>query len=151
MRYRNWNGNNINLPQRPSVRRHYREATASFSLARVAYARRDYPTALANLQRSDYKDLSNNLTAKALQLKIYYEISAYDLLESHLTSLKNYIRRHTAIGYHRTNYSRIVHYAQALIALNFNDRSAVEALRVRIQAEPILTEKDWFLERMDRD
>ncbi len=133
-----------------SLERQYREATASFNLARVAYARRDYPTALANLQRSDYKDLINNLTAKALQLKIYYEIDACDLLESHLTSMKNYIRRHTAIGYHRTNYSRIVYYAQALLTLNFNDRPAVEALRARIVAEPILTEKDWLLEQLER-
>ncbi len=132
-----------------SLERQYREATASFNLARVAYDRRDYPTALANLQRSDYKDLINNLTAKALQLKVYYEIRAYDLLDSHLVSMKNYIRRHTAIGYHRTNYSRMVHYTQALMALNFNDRVAVETLRARILAEPVLTEKDWLLAMMN--
>lgn len=131
------------------LERQYREATASLNLARVAYARRDYPTALGHLQRSDYKDLINNLTAKALQLKIYYEMETYDLLESHLSSMKNYLRRHTAIGYHRTNYGRMVYYTQALLMVNFNDRSAVEALRTRIQAEPILTEKDWLLERIE--
>ncbi|MEO6760326.1 MAG: hypothetical protein ABIO24_12785, partial [Saprospiraceae bacterium] len=133
-----------------SLEREYREAAASFNLARVAYARRDYPTALANLQRSDYKDLINNLTAKALQLKVYYEIQAFDLLDSHLVSMKNYIRRHTAIGYHRTNYGRIVHYTQLLIALNTHDRKAVEVLRDRIQAEPILTEKDWLIEQLEK-
>ena len=85
-----------------------------------------------------------------MQLKIYYEIDAYDLLESHLTSMKNYIRRHTAIGYHRTNYGRMVHYTQALITLNFNDKVVVETLRTRILAEPILTEKDWLLEQLEK-
>ncbi|HOY07075.1 MAG TPA: hypothetical protein PLO67_16825, partial [Saprospiraceae bacterium] len=100
------------------------------------------------LQRSDYKDLLNNLIAKTLQLKIYFETDEYDLLESHLTSMSNFIRRHTAIGYHRTNYSRIVYYTRQLIALNFRDAQAVADLRDKISREEILTEKEWLLGRI---
>ena len=133
---------------KPRLERQWREATAVLNLARVAYARRDYKTALLNLQRSDYKDLINNLIAKTLQLKIYYETAEYDLLESHLGSMQNFIRRHTAIGYHRTNYSRIVHYTRQLMALHFNDPKAVAALRQQIEKEEILTEKEWLLEML---
>lgn len=136
------------LQYKPRLERHWREATAGLNLARIAYARRDYKTALLNLQRSDYKDLINNLIAKTLQLKIYYETAEYDLLESHLASMKNFIRRHTAIGYHHTNYSRIVHYTKLLMTLNFKNAGAVTALRAQIEQEEILTEKKWLLEML---
>jgi len=136
------------LQYKPRLERQWREATAVLNLARVAYARRDYKTALLNLQRSDYKDLINNLIAKTLQLKIYYETAEYNLLESHLSSMQNFIRRHTAIGYHRTNYSHIVQYTRQLMTLKFNDAAAVAALREQIEKEEILTEKDWLLEML---
>lgn len=137
------------LQYKPRLERQWREATAVLNLGRVAYARRDYKTALLNLQRSDYKDLINNLIAKTLQLKIYYETAEYSLLESHLSSMQNFIRRHTAIGYHRTNYSRIVHYTRQLMTLRFNDPKAVAALRQQIEKEEILTEREWLLEMLD--
>jgi hypothetical protein len=136
------------LENKSALERQWREATASLCLARLAYTRRDLRGALLHLQRSDYKDHINNLTAKTLQLKIYYETAEFDLLESHLASLKNYIRRHTAIGYHRTNYGRMVHYTQQLMGLNFGNAAAVAALRERLEAEKILTEKEWFLEML---
>ncbi len=133
---------------KPRLERQWRETTAGLNLARVAYARRDYRTALLNLQRSDYKDLINNLIAKTLQLKIYYETAEYNLLDSHLSSMQNFIRRHTAIGHHRTNYGRIVHYTRQLMSLNFKDQAAMSAFRRQVEAEEILTEKDWFLEML---
>ncbi len=139
---------NFILSYRPKLERQWRDATASLNMARVAYARKDYKTALLNLQRSDYKDLINNLIAKTLQLKIYYETDEFDLLASHLASMKNFIRRHTAIGYHRSNYSRLVQYTQQMSALNFSNANAVAAFREKIEKEKVLTEKAWFLEML---
>ncbi|MBP6810567.1 MAG: hypothetical protein KA138_03575 [Saprospiraceae bacterium] len=133
------------LEHKNLLERQWREITASLGLARVAYARRDFKTALLNLQRSDYKDLINNLTVKTLQLKIFYESGEFDLLESHLKGMKNYIKRHTSIGYHRTNYGLIVAYTQQLMALDFKKKEVVEALRAAIVGAEILTEKEWFL------
>lgn len=137
------------IPQyKKLLERQYREATAGLNLARVAYAQKDYDTALSHLQRADYKDLMNNLTAKTLQLKIYYETGALEALESHLNSMKNFIRRHTAIGYHRTNYSRIVHFTQRLMEIKPSDQKKVKLLREQIEVEKILTEKEWLLDML---
>jgi len=136
------------LDHKNLLERQWREVTASLGLARVAYARRDFKTALLNLQRSDYKDLINNLTVKTLQLKIFYESGEFDLLENHLKGMKNYIKRHTSIGYHRTNYGLIVAYTQQLMALDFKKKEVVEALRAAIVGEEILTEKEWFLDML---
>ena len=137
------------INHKQQLERNYRETTASLNLARVSYARRDLATALQNLQFADYKDLINNLIAKTLQLKIYYETGEYNLLESHLSSMKNYIRRHTTIGYHRSNYSRIVYFTEKLMALNFREEKAVEELRRKIAEEPLLSEKIWLLEMLN--
>ncbi|MFN0215150.1 MAG: hypothetical protein ACKVT2_12915 [Saprospiraceae bacterium] len=88
------------------------------------------------------------MVAKIYQLNIYYETDEFDLLNSHLASLKNYVRRHTAIGYHRNNYTRILHYTEQLMGLHFNNSKAVAALREKIEGENILTEKEWFLEML---
>ncbi|MBL7809315.1 MAG: hypothetical protein JNN28_15965 [Saprospiraceae bacterium] len=136
------------LDHKQLLERQWREVAASLGLARVAYARKDYRTALLHLQRSDYKDLINNLTAKTLQLKIYYETDEFELLKSHLASMRTYIRRHTSIGYQRTNYSKIVQYTGQLMALDFRKADMVAKLREAVQAEEILTEKEWFLEQI---
>ncbi len=125
----------------------YRDVTHSLNLARVAYNRRDYKTALLHLQRADYKDLINNLIAKTLQLKIFYELGEYDLLESHLASMRTYIRRQAAIGYHRTNYLNIVRYTQQLLQVNPNNAALLSQLRQQIENEPVLTEREWLLEQ----
>jgi len=133
---------------KPFLERQYREASFSLNLARVAFMRKDYHAALLNLQRADYKDFINSGNAKILQLKIYYEINETDLLESHLDSMQNYIRRQDSAGYHRENYLNIVRYTRALLRSNPNDVQDTESLRRLIEAEPVLTEKEWLLEKI---
>lgn len=130
---------------KPFLERSYREAAFSLNTARVAYTRQDYRTALLHLQRADYKDFINSLNAKTLQLKIYYETGETDLLESHLDSMKNYIRRQQAVGYHRQNFLNIVRYTRALLRRTPDD---IETLRQQIESEPVLTEKEWLLAKL---
>ena len=127
------------------LERQWREAITHLSLARLEYERRQYQAALLHLQRADYKDTMNNLSAKILQMKIYYETGATDTLEHHLKNLKKYIQRHTAIGYHRVNYSNIVHYTEQLTLVNPLDGKAVAQLKAAISSEKTLTEKEWLL------
>ncbi|MFN0012961.1 MAG: hypothetical protein ACKVU2_00300 [Saprospiraceae bacterium] len=128
----------------------YRESSFSLNMARVAYTRQEYGSALLHLQRADYKDFINGMNAKTLQLKIYYETGETDLLESHLDSLKNFIRRQRAVGYHRDNYLNIARYTRALMRIDPNDAQAVDGLRQQIEKEPVLTEREWLLAQLVR-
>lgn len=132
----------------PFLEKKHRAAALHLNLARVEYARHHLKAALLHLQQADYKDLINNLIAKTLQLKIYYESDEIDALDAHLQSMQTFIRRQRAIGYHKTNYMNIVRYGRMLMQLNPNDRQAKAALRQKIMDEPVLTEKDWFLEML---
>lgn len=131
-----------------ALERRYREAAFSLNMARVAYTRQAYREALLYLQRADYKDFINGMNAKTLQLKIYFETGETELLESHLDSIKNFIRRQRAVGYHRDNYLNIVRYTRAIIRLDPNDTAAVANLKDQIEAELVLTEKEWLVSRL---
>ncbi|MCB0596180.1 MAG: hypothetical protein H6557_22530 [Lewinellaceae bacterium] len=126
----------------------HRESMYSFSLARLAYVRQQYGKALEYLQRSEYQDLLLNLAAKTLMIKAFYELEEFDTLESHLDAMKVFLRRKDIIGYHRRNYRNIIRYTQKLLHLNWNDRGEVEGLRKTIEAEEVLTEREWLLEQV---
>ena len=133
----------------PYLEKKHRDAAFHLNLARVEYGRHNLSAALLHLQHADYKDLINNLIAKTLQLKIYYETGEFDALEAHLQSMQTFIRRQRGIGYHKTNYLNIVHYGRRLMQHNPNSRQTRAALRQKIEEEPVLTEKEWFLEMID--
>ncbi|MCC6727116.1 MAG: hypothetical protein IT258_21615, partial [Saprospiraceae bacterium] len=137
------------LENKNALDREHRNITASLNLARLEFARKNYREALLHLQRSDFKDLINNLIAKTLQLKIYYETGEYEVLEAHLRNMKSYIRRQRAFGYHKENYLNIIKFTQALIDLNPFERVEKEALRSNIESAGRLTEREWLLEMLN--
>lgn len=134
---------------RPLLEPEQQEPTFSLNAARLAFTRRDYGRALTHLQGADYKDRINNLVAKTLQLKIYFELREFDLLESHLKAMQSFLRRNRRLGYHRQNYGNIARFTRRLLRLPPADGAARAALRMAIeQAEP-LTEKGWLMEKLE--
>lgn len=132
-----------------SLERQFRESAFSFNLARLAFAKKNYGSVIELLQKSNYRDVLINLATKTLLLKTYYELDEFDLLQSHLDAMLNYIRRKRVIGYHRTNYTNIVRFATKLQQLNFAGKKEVAALRAAIENEKVLTEKEWFLSQLN--
>ncbi|MFZ4477554.1 MAG: hypothetical protein ACOYPR_20335, partial [Saprospiraceae bacterium] len=132
----------------PFLEKKYRDATSHLNLARLAYVKKQYREALLHLQEADYKDLINNLIAKTLMMKVYYETDELEALHTHLQSMKTFIRRQSGIGYHRGNYNNIIRYTERMMDLRRGDKKAVLELRTKIEAEPVLTEKEWFLEQL---
>lgn len=133
-----------------TLEKKYRASSYSFSHARLAYHRRDFDAALVLLQQSNYRDLLLNLSAKTLLLKIYYEQESLDLLHSHLEAMQKYLSRKRVIGYHKTNYQNIIQYTKKLLALNHYEKQSVAALRKEVEAEQVLTEREWFLAAMSK-
>ena len=127
----------------------YREQTFSFNQARLEYQRKNYDEAIQLLQKAEYRDLLNNLISKTLLMKIFYELSELNLLESHLDSMKVYIRRKKVMGYHQTNYRNIIRFTKKLLTTNLYDKEKKYKLINDIKAENILTEKEWLLEQLN--
>lgn len=130
------------------VKEPHRESLFSFNLARLEYHRRRLDEALKLLQKAEYKDLLLHLAAKTLQLKIFYELEEFDLLESHLQTLQTFIRRKKELGYHRENYLNTIRFTRKLLETNLYDKNARKALREEIEGTKAVAEKEWLLERM---
>lgn len=133
---------------RPLLERRYREAAFSLNSARVAYLRRDFGKALLHLQHADYKDFISSLNAKILLMKIYFESGETDLLESHIDSTHNYIRRQRAAGYHREMYLNMLRFTRSVLRVNRFDALETEALRKQIESEKALYEREWLLKQL---
>lgn len=123
----------------------YRESVFSFNLARLAYEKKQYDTALPLLQKAEYKDLLLNLAAKTLQLKIYFELDEFDLLEAHLSAFKTFLRRKKELGYHRENYLNTIQFTRKLLETNPFDKEARAALRAELAEAKNVGEKEWLL------
>jgi len=106
---------------------------------------------LGHLQSADYRDFINNMVAKTLQLKVYYELGEYDLLESHLRNMRTFLRRKRKMSYHQQNYRNIVQLTQRLIALPPMDKAAQKRLRADLLATEPLTERHWLLEKLEAE
>lgn len=133
----------------PYLEKKHRDATSHLNLARLAYVKKDYRAVLLHLQEADYKDLINNLIAKTLMMKVYFETDEHEALHVHLQSMKTFIRRQSGIGYHRTNYNNIIRYTERLMDLRPGDKQAAANLRAKIEAETVLTEKEWLFEQIN--
>lgn len=128
----------------------YRDQTISFNKARLSFARHQFDDALVHLQSAEYKDLVNILISKMLLLQIYYELNAFDSLESHLDSFKQFIRRREVSDYHRANFVNIIGFVRKLIQLPVYEKVKRRELKDQIQAESILSIKGWLLEKVDQ-
>ena len=126
----------------------YRKSTISFNLARLEYARKGYGAAMLHLQNAEYKDLVNNLIAKSLLLKIYFELEEYDLLFSHLDSFQIFIRRREVSDFHRKNFMSLIRFVKKIVALPEMDKAARAALKNDIESEAVLTEREWLLSKL---
>lgn len=125
-----------------------RDSIFSFCLANLEYERRNYTQAIHLLQKSEYRDLLLNLAAKTLQMKILYELSEFDVLDSHLEAMRTFIRRKGIIGYHRSNYLNTIAITKKLVNLKPYDQGQREALKRQIEQTMALAEREWLLAQL---
>ncbi len=128
----------------------YRESSFNFNLAQLEYSRKNYDKALILLQQYEYKDLLMNLVAKTVQLRVYYELNELKLLDSHLDSMKIFLRRKNILGYHRDHYLKVIHYTRKLLSINPYDKEEKKALLESVQGEKVLIVKDWLIEHIQK-
>ncbi len=113
--------------------------------ARLALATGQDGDALFYLQQADFKDFIHHLTARVMQLKIYFKQDSYTLLHSHISSTRKLLTRRKRVGYHLQNYRNIFQLANAIIRLSPGDKKAQALLSERISNTDPCTEKPWLL------
>ena len=127
-----------------------RENTYLYNLAFFYFQKPDYENAMQLLQKVDFDDVLNNLDARRMLLRIYYELGEYAPLDSLLDSFKVYISRQKDIGYHKDNYLNLIRFVKKMLRSNLSSPSIRAALTEEIKNTPSFSEQSWLLEQLER-
>jgi hypothetical protein len=124
----------------------HRDDAYYYNLAELYYYTGRFDAAMSFLNKVDFSDIHYKLGAKVLLVKIYYETDASDALESLLHSFKTYLNRNKVISeeLRRTYLNFIQMVAQMIRATPIQ----FTALRQKVEQQPLLTDKNWLLQRL---
>ena len=125
-----------------------REAIYALNAARIAYEQGKHRKAMLLLHQFSDRDFIHTLSAKIIQLKIFYEGGDFQLLAAHIKNTRAYLRRTQTDSYHKQIYINIFSLTDQLMKLPPYDQEKRAALRQQIIATEPLTEKEWLLAQL---
>ncbi len=127
------------------IAKEYQQSAYHFNLALIRYHDKHLDQSLDHLQHVNFKDPLIQLASKTLQLKLYYELEEWKLLDSHIDSMQVYLVRKKILGYHKQNYKNIIGLVKQIQRSNQYDADSREKLKAKIEQSNPLTEKKWLL------
>lgn len=125
-----------------------RESIFALNAARLAYHQQEHRKALLYLHQFEDRDFIHQMSAKIIQLKIYYEAGDFNLLAAHIKNTRAFLRRVKHHSYHKQIYINIFSLTEQLMKLSQYDKEKREKLRQQISDTEPLTEKDWLLAQL---
>ncbi len=120
-----------------------------YNQAFVYFDSKQYESAMKLLILIDFKDVLNNLDARRMLLKSYYELGEFDALDSLLDSFTRYIQRQKDLGYHKDNYLNLIKFTKRMIHFNRKDVETKSTLIHDINDTKRLAERKWLLEKVE--
>jgi hypothetical protein len=127
-----------------------RENLFRYNLAHLHFRKNNYPKAMELLRDVHLKEALQNLDARRMLMRMYYETGEYAALDSLLESFKIFIHRQKNLGYHRENYLNLVKITRKLLQTDLKSRKANDKLRKEIEETMALTERDWLLSQLTK-
>ena len=125
-----------------------RENAYRYNRAFLYFQKADYARAMPLLQQVEMEDPLNNLHARRMLVRSYFELGEQDALDSLLQSFGAYLNRQKNLGYHQELNLNFVRFMQRLIRLVPNDNAAMASLCKELAAEKQVAEREWLLEKM---
>ncbi len=128
-----------------------RKGATNFSLARLYFEKGDYNKAQQYLVEFEYDDMLQNIVAKNMLLRIYYEQDEYDAFESLLESLRIYLQRKEALDPTRkAAYKNLISLMKKLLHLNIYSKPQKEKFRELVLQTNPLADREWLLKQLER-
>lgn len=127
-----------------------RDNIYTFNLARVYRFQGNYDKVLDLLKNLEYEDIGYNLLSKTMLTMSYYELDAFDALDSFTESFRVFLNRHKNIPQQRRrSYLNLLKYVRRLTRIVQGDKTAIEKLREEIAHEKASTvNHEWLLEKL---
>jgi hypothetical protein len=128
----------------------YRAIYVHFAWSKYYFEKKDYEMAMQHLNQVEYEDIFLNLNSKVMQMKIYYELQEYSVLESFLASFRVFLnRKRKQLSYHFEIYKNIVRAVGQLMHVNVFSKKNITELKEKISSIKILTEREWLLKQIE--
>jgi len=118
-----------------------------YNLAYLYFQQQDYARAMPLLQQVELEDPLNNLDARRMLLRSYFELDEWQALESLLQSFSAYLRRQKNLGYHRQSNEKLLFFVKKLIATGKRDLKTRAAIRAELESTPDVAERAWLLQQ----
>ncbi|MEZ4687171.1 MAG: hypothetical protein R3B47_14205 [Bacteroidia bacterium] len=130
----------------------YRQNTYWYNLANINFAQKAYPQTLAFLNRLEYQDPFFTLRIKRLQLKTYYELQEWELLDTTINSSRVYLHRlekiserYKALNLLFVNSLSSLFKLRTCLEPSGGSDQTLDDLRSSIMEIPVLPERDWLM------
>ncbi|MEK7255753.1 MAG: hypothetical protein AAB316_13470, partial [Bacteroidota bacterium] len=111
------------------------------------FQRGEYQKSMLLRRHVELTDVLNNLDARRMLLRSYFELGETAALESLLDTFQTYIRRQKDIGYHQDNYLNLIRFTRSLMLTDWGDKEALASLRREIVRTKNVAEQAWLLEK----
>ncbi len=125
-----------------------RDNAYRYNRAFLYFQKGDYAQAMPLLQQVDLEDPLNNLHARRMLVRSYYELDEQDALESLLQSFGAFLNRQKNLGYHQELNMNFVRFMSRLNKLSSHDKDARSALWEDVVAEKQVAEREWLMEKL---
>ncbi len=126
--------------------KNWRENAFTYNLAKLRFAQANYQEVIQLLHTVDYQDIFYTFDSKITLLKTYYLLDEYDALHSLLESFRILLLRDKQVPTNTRNlFMNFTRYLKKLSNLNRIDRKSVEKLRISIEKNNEIADKQWLL------
>lgn len=122
-----------------------RENTFNYNLAYFYFHKEDYDSCMDLLRTVKFKDVFNNLDARRMLLRIYYEQQEWSALDSHLDSFQSFTMRQKNIGYHKVANLNLVKITRLMMKKFPLSAKSKQQIEKRIKNAAHLAEKTWVI------
>ncbi|MEI6411687.1 MAG: hypothetical protein WCR52_20015 [Bacteroidota bacterium] len=116
-----------------------------YNRAFLYFQQQDYTRAMPLLQQVELEDPLNNLDARRMLLRSYFELGEWSALESLIQSFSAFLRRQKNLGYHRVTNEKLLYFVKKLLDTNTQNKKAREALRRELEGTTEVAERGWLL------
>ncbi|MEM1322380.1 MAG: hypothetical protein AAGG75_19110 [Bacteroidota bacterium] len=125
----------------------FRENALHYNLAELYYYRKQYNEAMNHLNKVEFSDVSYNLGARKLLLKIYCDSNETEALHSQIAAFRIYLKRNKLIP---SNVKAPYHNFVLLLGqLLRSKRDKRDKLREKIRTTRELTDRLWLLQKTE--
>ena len=127
-----------------------REQLYLYNLAVFHYRKGEYSEAMDLLREVSFTEPFQNLEARKILLKIYFELDEMNALANHLATFKAYLYRNKNLTYHKSNYLNLVKFTEKLInTMNAKDKKRLLTLKAKVMETSHLVERNWLIAQID--